>query len=252
MQVISFFFKSLCHCIAMFTVLPCPMLQWEDKLRPMMTAMLPFVGLLLGGFWIGIGYLCEVVPLSPLVRGAVLCLFPWYFTGFLHLDGFMDCCDGILSRRDLETRKKIMKDPNCGAFSVISLFALGLIQFSAFASLPTTTQLLPLLWVATIPRCLSALAVLKLPSMSGSQYQEMSGKSGAIAFGWLLFVFVLALCLLSGSASVICGLFALVGWVLACGQGYRNFNGMSGDISGYAICIGEVCGVVGLYLCLGV
>ena len=37
----------------------------------------------------------------------------------------MDVCDAVLSRRDLATRQKILKDSHCGAFAVICMVLLA-------------------------------------------------------------------------------------------------------------------------------
>lgn len=51
---------------------------------------------------------------------------PWLVTGFMHLDGYMDVCDAVLSRRELATRQRILKDSHCGAFAVIGMVLLAL------------------------------------------------------------------------------------------------------------------------------
>ena len=79
------------------------------------------------------------------MAGAVLAGWPWLATGFLHLDGFMDSCDAILSRRDLEERRRILKDPHTGSFAVISLVILTILSLGAFyeADLGRYLALLP-------------------------------------------------------------------------------------------------------------
>ena len=44
----------------------------------------------------------------------------------------MDCCDAILSRRDLPTRQKILKDSHVGSFAVVCTIFLMLAAFAAF------------------------------------------------------------------------------------------------------------------------
>ena len=47
-----------------------------------------------------------------------------------------------------------------------------------------------------------------------------------------------------------CPVAAAAGYGLALRRGYRSLEGMNGDISGYALTVGEVCGVV-VAACLG-
>ena len=125
----------------MFLAIPCPKKIWSETARRKMLACLPFVGIVVGAVWALCAWLAWYLP-HPL--GAALCAAaPWLVTGFLHLDGFMDVCDGILSRRDLETRRRILKDSHCGAFAVICMVLLAMAQWSAFLSVENV-PLLPL------------------------------------------------------------------------------------------------------------
>ena len=56
-------------------------------------------------------------------------------TGGLHRDGLMDSCDAIFSRRDRETRLRILSDPHSGAFAVTGCVAVSLLQSVVFAEL---------------------------------------------------------------------------------------------------------------------
>ena len=114
----------------MFLSIPCPAKIWDEKARPWQLVYLPLIGLIVGGVWVGVYFL----PLPETLHAALLAAAPWLVTGFLHLDGYMDVCDAVLSRRDLETRRKILKDSHCGAFAVICMVLLALAQWSAFLS----------------------------------------------------------------------------------------------------------------------
>ena len=116
----------------MFLAIPCPKKIWSESARRRMLACLPLVGLIAGGVWALCAWLGGFLP-RPI--GALLCAAaPWLVTGFLHLDGFMDVCDAVMSRRDMETRQRILKDSHCGAFAVICMVLLALGQWSVFLS----------------------------------------------------------------------------------------------------------------------
>ena len=167
----------------MFLAIPCPKKIWSESARRKMLACLPLVGIVVGAVWALAAWLASLLP-RPL--GAALCAAaPWLTTGFLHLDGFMDVCDGILSRRDLETRRRILKDSHCGAFAVICMVLLAMAQWSAFLSLEDI-PLLPLALLPVASRASAAMAVLTLRPMSTSQYSAMerrAGFCGGCAFG---------------------------------------------------------------------
>ena len=82
-----------------------------------------------------------------------------------------------------------------------------------------------------------------LKPMSTSQYADRCKlKSHMVALIIMLCIFLAAgflLCGKYGFALVGC----LVGFGLALLRGYKSLDGMNGDISGYALTIGELCAV---------
>ena len=109
----------------MFLAIPCPFRRWDEAARGRMLGFLPLIGLIVGAIWAAAAHLCTALNLPSAVRALILCALPWLVTGFLHLDGFMDVCDAVLSRRDLETRQRILKDSHCGSFAVICMILLA-------------------------------------------------------------------------------------------------------------------------------
>ena len=77
----------------------------------------PLVGLILGGLLVGIDWLAGWW-FPPLVRSAIV-LAAWVLlTGALHLDGFLDACDGLLGGFTPEKRLDIMRDERVGAYAL--------------------------------------------------------------------------------------------------------------------------------------
>lgn len=91
------------------------------------TYYFPVVGLLLGG----IIYLIALAAISifqPLTLAILIFTVEIVITGGLHLDGFMDTCDGILSIRERDKALEIMKDSRVGAMGVIGLLLLSMVK----------------------------------------------------------------------------------------------------------------------------
>ena len=86
-----------------YLAIPCPYKVWDDALRPWQIVCLPPVGLIVGGLWALCAVLFAQFRFTGLLAAAILTALPYLVTGLFHLDGFLDCCDAILSRRDLET-----------------------------------------------------------------------------------------------------------------------------------------------------
>ena len=75
---------------------PCPLRRWNEKAREKMLVCLPLVGLAVGGIWLGLYLLLRHAAIGGLYAFLMAAL-PWLVTGFMHLDGYMDVCDAVLS-----------------------------------------------------------------------------------------------------------------------------------------------------------
>ena len=231
----------------MFCAIPAPQI-WDETARDKMLLFLPIVGLELGIIWAGLGWLCRLLGLPELVTALILTVWPWISTGFLHLDGYMDVTDAVKSCRSPERRREILKDPHVGSFAVIGIVLLVLAQFVCFASVKAQTPLWVLVFVPTVSRCCSALAVTVLPSMSTSQYADQRKPRGRIAvLGAMLLVFLTASVLLCGKYTLIL-VAVLGGYGLTLRRGYRSLGGMNGDIAGAALTVAELCAAGALML----
>ena len=227
----------------MFLTIPCPKKIWRESARRKMLACLPLIGLIVGGIWALCAWLGSFLP-QPLA--ALLCAAaPWLITGFMHLDGYMDVCDAVLSRRDLETRQRILKDSHCGAFAVICLALLVLCHWAVFLS-AEALPLWPLPLIPAASRACAALAVLTLRPMSTSQYSAMTRGGAPVVFAAVVLAAVCGLSVLLWGS--IAPLAAAVCYWLAAWYAFRQLDGMSGDVSGFALTIAELGGAAVLVL----
>ncbi|MBQ8796935.1 MAG: adenosylcobinamide-GDP ribazoletransferase [Oscillospiraceae bacterium] len=239
--------KTLLHayamCQSMFCAIPCPWKIWDEKAKGKMLLFLPVIGLEIGAIWAGLAWLCSFLNLPALVTGLILCAYPYIVTGFIHLDGFMDVTDAVKSWRDLERRREILKDSHVGSFAVIGIVLLIVAQFAFLASAPSDANILILIFVPAVSRCCSALAVTGLKPMSTSQYADQKKPKAHFI------VLAVMLCIFLGAGFLLCGKYGfalvgcLIGYSLALLRAYKSLNGMNGDISGYALTIGELCAV---------
>jgi adenosylcobinamide-GDP ribazoletransferase len=127
----------------------------------------PLVGTILGGILLGIDCLMEHpgaggAPLFSSQIRAVLVLAIWItLTGALHLDGFLDSCDGLLGGASPERRLEIMHDERVGAYALAGGVLLLLVKFSALSSL--TNPLPGLLLAPTFGRWAISVVVVAFP-----------------------------------------------------------------------------------------
>ncbi len=124
-------------------------------------AWFPLVGLVIGGA------LTAVATWSPLDSdlSAFLVLAFWVLiSGGLHLDGFGDCCDGLLASADPARRREIMKDPRAGVLAVAGLVLLLLGKWLAIRAAPPEA-----LWLAPVlGRWAMVWAAQRLPYAGGN------------------------------------------------------------------------------------
>jgi len=242
--------------LGMFCAIPLPFHLWDEKNMPAMIASLPLVGLVIGAIWWAIGLLLVTMNLPIMISAALLTLAPFFIAGFIHLDGYMDTSDALLSCRSLEDKLRILKDPRVGAFAVIMLAILFVLQFAAMYTVAENGRFLTsLIVISVLSRSCSALSIFVLRHMPESNYAAMLGQN----IGGASKVFVIAVAftaiflsfLHSGVFGLIVALSVLLGYAAAMRVVYKDFNGVSGDLLGYSLVISELCGLIALALLQG-
>jgi len=234
---------------SMFCWIPFPCKKWDESCRPYMLFFLPLIGLEIGILWAGLDFLLNYLGINGFIYGIVMCAWPYLSTGFMHLDGFMDVTDAICSWRSLEKRRMILKDSHVGSFAVVWCIFLILADFSLFASIPSKSGSFCLLFIPVLSRCCSALAIMKLKVMNTSQYAQTT-----LYPEWhkIFLVFLIAACVagsfLSSVKNGLVLLMELLGYAFFLKKSYTSLDGMNGDISGFCICISELCAVAAFAL----
>lgn len=93
----------------------------------------PLVGLALGGAILGLDIVLRLA--LPIQVSAALVLAAWtVLTRGLHLDGFLDTCDGLFGGFTPERRLEILRDSRVGAFGVIGGVLLLLTKYTAISA----------------------------------------------------------------------------------------------------------------------
>ncbi len=126
--------KSFFMCLSMFTILPCPYMEWDEKSSRHLMKFYPIIGFIIGVIWTGLYGLLSIVKCPLPLKSALIIIYPFVITGMIHLDGYCDVCDALLSRRDKEEKLRILKDSKIGAFAVGALFILFFLEFGAMLS----------------------------------------------------------------------------------------------------------------------
>lgn len=93
----------------------------------------PLVGMFIGLLLLGSNWLLSFF-FPPILKAALVLVLWVAVTGALHLDGFADCCDALLTVKPPEVRLEILRDTHIGAFAVVGIAGLLLVKFASLAT----------------------------------------------------------------------------------------------------------------------
>ncbi len=242
--------KKLCRacamCFSMFCAIPSPFHVWDEEARPLMTLFLPFVGAWIGILWTGLAFLLRYLSAPAILSAALLTAYPFLITGGMHMDGYLDVTDAVKSWRDEEERRRILKDPNVGSFAVIAGILLVMTQFALFASAKEDANLFALILIPVVSRTAAALCVTVLRPLGVSEYAgtyRQGVKKSHVVFLSLVLACAAALGFWFLGWVGFASAAVLLGYLIHLRRGVKSLGGMSGDISGYALTFGELCGI---------
>lgn len=201
----------------------------------------PLVGLLIGLILAGLNWLLGLV-LPQAVVNVLLIVASVLVTGALHLDGFLDTCDGLGGHGTPEERWRIMDDSRAGGFGVIGIAALLLTKYVTLNSIPPHLLTATLLFMPVVSRWAMVYAIFAYP------YAKPAGLGRTLkeATDWRALTLATIIAVAGALAWVwwVFGLAMLVAtWllvVLVAAYLRRKFAGLTGDSYGTINEISEV------------
>ncbi len=125
-------------------------------------AYFPLVGLVLGLVLAAMYWLLSQVAPVTLTSGLVI-LALVLANGALHLDGFIDTCDGLAGNKSTEDRWRVMRDSRVGAFGVVGGVLLLLLKYVSLSSIPRSLAPAALVIMPTLSRWLITFAIVAYP-----------------------------------------------------------------------------------------
>ena len=253
------YFKGFLMAISMFTVIPLPRYEWDDEGGKNIMKFYPVIGLIVGLIWYGVFRLLNLLGASIMVTTAITLITPFILTGMLHLDGYMDVCDALLSRRDKEEKLRILKDPHTGAFAVISVVMLFVVNFSGLYTVISNsiqdnsinninTSAIGLILIPIISRSLMGYLLLSKESMKrsslGAFFKQGTGKIDRVILLSCLIISSIILVDIFGAYGLIISLAMILVSTFLVNNAVKEFGGMSGDSAGYGLVIAETIGIL--------
>ena len=127
--------RSLIVAFSMYSRIPMPHVDWDEKAMRYVMCFFPLVGAVIGALEYAAYRLLMWGGAAEVLTASILTVIPIFFTGGIHLDGFMDTVDALSSYRSREERLEILKDPNIGAFAVIYAAAYFVLYFGFMTEL---------------------------------------------------------------------------------------------------------------------
>jgi len=106
------------------------------------TVFLPLVGLIIGTLAYILTIFLIKIELTKEIYALLMLIYWIFITGALHVDGFADSVDGLLSYRSKDKVLEIMKDPHIGTNGVIGIVLLVLFKFFLYKELNSIALLL--------------------------------------------------------------------------------------------------------------
>lgn len=236
--------KSCAIAISMYSKIPMPHVEWNEKNMKYAMCFFPVVGAVIGGLELLFGSLLLRAGCGTFMFSAVMTLLPVLVTGGIHMDGFMDTMDALSSYGDREKKLAILKDSHSGAFAILGMCGYFIWNLALWSEV--TREMLPVIGCGCImSRSMSGLSVVTFPAARegglAKTFQEKAQRSVVrnvmIAVLLVIVSGMLFLDLKSGIA--VCGAAVLV-FIYYWHISKKQFGGMTGDLAGYFLQLCEL------------
>lgn len=236
--------QALIIAFAMYSKIPMPRVDWNQKNMRYALCFFPVVGTVIGlAFW-GLQRLCEFGNMNVFFTSVVLSILPIILTGGIHMDGFLDTVDALSSNASKERKLEILKDSNSGAFAI----TFGIVYLLAYVAVLTEFdwRAIPAFALSFMMiRTLSGLSIASFPLARNTglaaTFQDHAHKRNVSII--LLVMFLVETGILFWF-DVALGGFTLATLLVMFGYHYyvckAKFGGITGDLAGFFLQMSEL------------
>ncbi|MDO4789171.1 MAG: adenosylcobinamide-GDP ribazoletransferase [Johnsonella sp.] len=245
--------RSLIMVFGMYSKIPMPKIEWEEKNMKYMMMLFPLVGLFEGLLFFGLWKILFFFKISEYLRAGLITVFPLLYTGGIHMDGFLDTSDALGSHLGRERKLDILKDCHIGGSALTAALVYIILYYSAALSLKEEAQIIILSLIFIISRAYSALSVLCFRNArgEGSLMQLRNASERALSCAILILIiliFSLAAALYRPSIGIVSSISLYICFyynrLFVC----RQFGGITGDIAGFFLQLAELVGILAIAL----
>ena len=234
--------QSLIIAFSMYSRIPMPRADWDEKNMRYAFCWFPLVGLVIGLIQTGVWYALTALGAGVLLKGCVLAAAPLLVTGGIHLDGFMDTADARNSFGDREKKLDILKDPHIGAFAAIHCAVYMVLTVGLWSQADEGTVRL-MIFAFALERALSGLAAVTMKNARGSGTLASFSEAAEKRIVTVILDVEAVLCVLimlyirpAGGGAVMAG--AMAAFLMYRSMAMREFGGITGDLAGWFL---QVC-----------
>ena len=237
-------FESMLIAFSMYSKIPMPKVEWNDKNMKYAMCFFPVIGVVIGVCVQIIGTLLIKSTFDSLFFSVIMTLLPVMITGGIHLDGFLDTIDALSSWGDKEKKLQILKDSNSGAFAIIGMGCYLLCNIALWSE--ASVEMLPLISCGyVLSRALSGYSVVTFQTAKNSglakTFQDTAQKK-RVKMTMYCWIMITTGCMLVYNLKN--AIFLFVAGALFF-QYYKRlckkqFGGITGDLAGYFLQVFEL------------
>ncbi len=250
-----FHVHSLIIAFSMYSKIPMPQVEWNDKNMRFSLCFFPLVGAVVGLISVGWIKICEAADVGITARTCILAAVPLAVTGGIHADGFADTMDAVHSWQDKDRKLEILKDSHVGAFAVIMLILYYLILAASLSEIVFSERGICIAYAIAFAysRTLAGTALVYGKSARKEGIAWSFAKAGSLRAVRIIMVLWVLACeavfvyidLLLGAIFAVMGLILTVYFLVST---EKEFGGLTGDLCGCFIMMTELASVILLWI----
>lgn len=231
--------NSILGLITFSTIIP---INVNTSIQSMakITWVWPFINLINGILGAAIGFIClKLLHFDPLLSSILTFTFIMIFSGFNHMDGLIDMCDGLMAHGTPREKYMIMKDSFVGTGGIMGAILISLITIGCYNYLLTNNLFFGIIIVEMLSKTsLLATALVSTPLRKGigKYFIESINFLNFIISTIIVIIIAYFLCHFPGIFATIGAVFAggLIAWISK-----KHFIAANGDVLGASCEIGR-------------
>ena len=242
------FLESIVVAFSMYSKIPMPQIEWNEKNMKNMLCFFPWIGVVIGALvWLWF-QVSDLLGIGTILRASIAVLIPVLVTGGIHLDGLLDTADALSSWQTMERRLEILKDSHAGAFAIVVCCGYYLALFGIWSE--AGIEDLGVLGLGfVLSRALSGFGICTFPCAKNSGLAATFAQAADRKRCRIILTLEAVIC-----AAVMIwldplrGIKAVVVAVVVCicckRMAMKKFGGITGDIQGFFL---QICELVMAY-----